>query len=251
MKTRALVVLVVAGAAVITAIGLWRRSLPRGNTENAVSDSGAPVAEPVSTSPSADLTNTGNVAPEPRAVDPAWRTPSSPSPRYAEPEEIERQLAQFLAAQPGLEVVSLSSIHCGATTCEIALTGNEVNPRYVDAYHDLFDKVTSAGGNDFRIRSAGLGTREIAPGAREYVISFEYQPLVDLSADPLIAARQYAACAAAWRRATENPTPDDIARSYLDTAEHYVALAASVLGEQEAARVAAETRGGPVLRDCF
>jgi hypothetical protein len=28
-------------------------------------------------------------------------------------------------------------------------------------------------------------------------------------------------------------------------------LAASVLGEQEARRIATETRGGPVLRDCF
>jgi hypothetical protein len=82
------------------------------------------------------------------------------------------------------------------------------------------------------------------------VIGFEYQPLVDLSADPLIAARQYAACAAAWRRQTENPTPDPIARDYLDRAERYDALAASVLGETEAARVAAETRGGPLIREC-
>ena len=110
--------------------------------------------------------------------------------------------------------------------------------------------VTSAGGNDFRIRSAGLGTREIAPGAREYVISFEYQPLVDLSADPPIAARQYAACAAAL--ATSDREPDARRHRALFTsthAEHYVALAASVLGERAARASAAETRGGPVLRD--
>ena len=252
MKTRALVVLVVAAAAVITAIGLWRRSLPVDSTENAVSDSGESVApEAVSASPSPIFTTTGNAAVEPRAIDPAWRTPSSPSPRYAEPEEIERQLGQFLAQQTGLDIVSLSSIDCGATTCEIALTGTEVNPRYVDAYSDLNDKLTGTAWNDFLIRTGGLGTREIAPGAREYVISFEYQPLVDLSADPLIAARQYAACAAAWRWKTEiGPVPDDVARYYLDQADHYVALAASVLGSEEAARVAAETRGGPLIRDC-
>jgi hypothetical protein len=82
------------------------------------------------------------------------------------------------------------------------------NPRYVDAYSDLFHKLLSEAWNDFRVRSGGLGTHEIAPGAREYVISFEYQPLVDLSADPLIAARQYAACAAGWRRAcSAKPKP--------------------------------------------
>jgi hypothetical protein len=147
--------------------------------------------------------------------------------------------------------VSLSSIACSATVCEIALTGTEVNPRYVGEYAELNHKLTGAAWNDFLIRSGSLGTREIAPGAREYVITFDYQPYVDLSADPLIAARQYAACAAFWRRQTEFPTPDDVARGYLDRAEEYVALAASVLGEQEAARIAVETRGGPVLRDCF
>lgn len=251
MKTRALVVLVVAGAAVIGAIGLWRRSLPAGDTEDAAPDSSAPVAtEPTSSSPSSGRTNVGDAAAEPRAIDPAWQTPSSPSPRYAEPEEIERQLAQFIAEQPRLEIVSLSSIECGATACEIALSGSEVNPRYVDAYDDLHTKLSGAAWNDFRILYSSLGTREIAPGAREYVISLEYQPLVSLSADPLIAARQYAACAAAWRRLTENPTPTDVARDYLDRAERYVALAASVIGEEEAARVAKETRGGPLIREC-
>jgi hypothetical protein len=183
------------------------------------------------------------------AVDVAWRTPSTPSPRYAEPDEVERQIEQFFAEQSGLALVSISSIDCGATACEIALAGTETNPRYVDAYSDVFGRLL-ARRNDFRVLSGGLGTREIAPGAREYVISFEYQPFVDLSPDPLIAARQYAACAAAWRRQTENPTPTDIARQYLEEADRYVALAASVLGEYEAARIAAETRGGPLIREC-
>jgi hypothetical protein len=201
--------------------------------------------------PSLDSTSTTAALAEPRIIDAAWQTPSTPSPRYAEPEEIERQLGQFFAEQPGLEIVSLASIECGATVCEIALTGTEVNPRYVGAYSDLYHKLTAGPWKDFLIRSGSLGTREIAPGAREYVMTFDYQPLVDLSADPLIAARQYAACAAFWRRQTEFPTPDDVVRGYLDTAERYSALAASVLGEQEAARIAAETRGGPLIRGCF
>jgi hypothetical protein len=252
VKTRSIVVLVVAGMAAIAGVGLWRRSLPVGGTENGVPGSAAPVAPaPASASPNPSSTNVADSTAEPRAVDPAWRTPWTPSPRYAEPEDIERQLEQFLAQQPGLEIVSLSSIDCGATACEIALTGAEVNPRYVGAYSDLYHKLSVAGWNDFLIRSAALGTREIAPGAREYVITFDYQPFVDLSADPLIAARQYAACAAFWRRQTEFPTPDDVVRAYLETAERYVALAASVLGEQEATLVAAETRGGPLMRGCY
>jgi hypothetical protein len=252
VKARTIVVLVVAGAAVITAIGLWRRPLPIDGTDGGAADTLASESpEPASTSPSPTVTSTGNAAAEPRAIDPAWQTPSTPSPRYAEPEEIERQLAQFIAERPGLRVVSLSSIDCGATACEIALTGTEVNPRYVGAYSDLQRKLFSGPWKDFLILFGGLSTREIAPGAREYVIGFEYQPLVDLSADPLIAARQYVACAAAWRRKTEiGPVPDDVARYYLDRADHYVALAASVLGDQEASRVAAEIRGGPLIRDC-
>jgi hypothetical protein len=251
VKTRSIVVLVVAGSAAIVGVDLWRRSLPVDDPVNGAPDSTISVAPaPPGASPSPS-TDGADAAPEPRAIDAAWRTPSTPSPRYAEPEEIERQLERFLAEQSGLEIVSLSSIDCGATVCEIAITGTEVNPRYVGEYHDLHDRLTGAPWNDFLIRSGSIGTREIAPGAREYVISFDYQPYVDLSADPLIAARQYAACAAFWRRQTEFPTPDNVARRYLEDAERYVALAASVLGEQEAARVAAETRGGPLLRGCL
>ncbi|HEY3518514.1 MAG TPA: hypothetical protein VGL98_15805 [Gammaproteobacteria bacterium] len=251
MKTRTIVVLIVAAAAAIAAIGLSQRSVRVSGTEQRAADSAASAPrDSASTSLGPDSTTAGQTGPAPRTTDTAWRTPSSPSPRYAEPEEIERQLEQFFAAQRGLEVVSLSSIDCGATACEITLTGTEVNPRYVGAYSELHHKLLTGPWKDFLILSGGISTREIAPGAREYVISFAYQPLVDLSADPLIAARQYAACAAFWQHMTENPAPDDIARGYLDRAEHYEAVAATVLGEQAAALVAAETRGGPVLRDC-
>jgi hypothetical protein len=252
VKTRTIVVSVLLGAAALAAIGLWRQSLTFGVREiEASGSSSSTVPKPATPSPIPNSTSAGALGAATREVDVAPGTSSSPEPRYAEPDEIETQLGQFFAAQPRLEIVSLSSIDCSATQCQIALTGSEVNPRYVDTYSDLYKKVSAAPWNDFRVRSSGLGTREIAPGAREYVISFEYQPLVDLSADPLIAARQYAACAAAWRRATENPTPDEIVRGYLEEAERNIALAASVLGDAEATRIATETRGGPVIRVCF
>jgi hypothetical protein len=251
VKTGTVVLVVVAVAAAIAAFGLLRRSSPVDGVDAGVSESRASeVPAPPSAPPSSTATNAGTTPSAPRATDPAWRTPSSPSPRYAEPEEIESQLGQFFAQQTGVAITSLSSIECGATYCEIALTGPDANPRYVDAQADVHDRLVRTAWKDFRILGSSLGTREIAPGAREYVLGFEYQPLVELSAEPLIAARQYAACAAAWRRQTENPTPDHIARDYLDRAERYVALAASVLGEAEAAQVAAETRGGPLIREC-
>lgn len=246
MKIRSIVSVTVIAACLATVVALGSyRSSPRSGV--ATGGTGARVARQASAEP-VPSTNVG--AAGTRLADAAWRTPSAPSPPYAGPDEIERQIAQFFAEQPGLAVVSLSSIECGATSCEIALTGTEVNPRYVDAYSGVFGRLLGTRRSDFRILSGGLGTREIAPGAREYVMSFEYQPLVDLSADPVIAARQYAACAAAWRRQTENPTPTDVARRYVEEAERYAALAASVLGEDEAARVAAETRGGPLIREC-
>jgi hypothetical protein len=42
----------------------------------------------------------------------------------------------------------------------------------------------------------------------------------------------------------------DVVRRYLERAERYVGLAATVLGERETARVAAETLGGPLIREC-
>jgi hypothetical protein len=95
---------------------------------------------------------------------------------------------------------------------------------------------------DFRILFATMGPREVAPGVTEHTIGFEYQPLVDLSADPPIAARQHAACAAAWRRQTENSTPPDVARGYLERADRHVALAVGVLGASKRPRASPRRR---------
>jgi hypothetical protein len=250
--SRATTNLVVAGAvAAFVAAVLWRWPSRVDHLEIGPAESHVPVvASRASSPPDVAAEGAGESAAEPAAVGLGWRASSLPSPRYAEPDQIEAQLGQFFAQQTGLAVGSLSSIVCGATYCEIALTGTQTNPRYVDEYEGVYSKLVGTRRNDFRILSGGIGTREIAPGAREYVMGFEYQPLVDLSPDPLIAARQYAACAAAWRRQTENPTPDDFVRQYLARADHYVALAASVLGEEEATRLAADIRGGPLIREC-
>jgi hypothetical protein len=171
-------------------------------------------------------------------------------PPYTQPDEVENLLLQYLAQRPGLRAVSINSVKCDETTCEVAIAGLELNPRDTDAYQGLFQDLFAAQWGDVRVLSGGMGSRETAPGARESLMSFEYQPLVDRSDDPRIAARQEAACAAAWRRQTTNPTPDSVVREYLAIAEQHVALAATELGREQAERIAAQTKGGPLIREC-
>lgn len=174
----------------------------------------------------------------------------APESSYAQPTEIEHLILQTIAERRP-SVLSINSVKCGATTCEIAFTGTDINPRVIDAQENLsIMLLASERWRDFRILSGGMGTREISPGAREYVIGFTYQPLVDLSDDPRIAARQQAACAAAWRRQTTNPTPAEYVRQYLAIAEQHLALAAAELGREEAERLARETNLGPLIREC-
>jgi hypothetical protein len=178
--------------------------------------------------------------------------PGAPAePEYVGPAEVENALLQLLAQQPRLALVSVNSVKCSATTCEIAYSGagpdaSAVSPGAMEILDSLFAKRWA----EVRVLSSGVGTREIVPGARETVFSFEYQPLVDLSDDPSIAARQQARCSAAWVRQTTNPTPDDVVRQYLEIAQQRLALASAVLGEEEAERIAARTHGGPLIREC-
>jgi hypothetical protein len=173
----------------------------------------------------------------------------SHEPTYAKPSAIEGQILQLIAEQRP-SVLSVNSVSCGPTECEIAFLGADPNPRVVGAQANFNDALYRERWWDLRILSGSMGTREIAPGSREYVITFTYQPLVDRSSDPRIAARQEAACAAAWRRQTTNPTPPEVVRQYLAIAEQHLALAVDELGREEAARIARETNLGPLMREC-
>jgi hypothetical protein len=179
-------------------------------------------------------------------------TPDMPAePDYASPAEVENAILQLLARQPSLALVSVNSVKCSATTCEFAFSGTDPNPRGTGPHATaILDSFFAQRWADVRVLSGSVGTREIVPGARETVFSFEYQPLVDLSDDPLIAARQQAQCSAAWVRQTTNPTPGEIVRQYLEIAQQRLALASAVLGQEEAERIAARTRGGPLIREC-
>lgn len=171
------------------------------------------------------------------------------APDYAQPDVVENLVLEALAqARPN--IVSINSVKCDRATCEIAIQGATVNPRVVGGIAEAESALFRSPSTAFRVLNSSMWTREVAPGAREHVIRFTYQPLVDLSHDPIVAARQEAACAAAWRRQTTNPTPEEVVREYLAIAEQHLALAASELGRDEAERIAAETDLGPLIREC-
>ena len=101
--------------------------------------------------------------------------------------------------------------------------------------------------------TGGLGTREVVAGAREYVMSFTYVAIDSPSTDPEETARQHAACAGAWlARADEAQSKnfEETAGQAREMAEREFAIAAPVLGREEAERIAASRARGPLLAEC-
>src|SRR5690606_18320081 len=92
-----------------------------------------------------------------------------------QPDDVERLIARYLGNVPGLALGTLRHVSCGRQECEIAFTGTDANPKYVDAYSDLISSLWPQGVADgLHLLTGSLGTREISPGAREYVFSFTY-----------------------------------------------------------------------------
>ena len=169
----------------------------------------------------------------------------------ASPAEIERAVYQRISEQPGLRLTSLTSVECDTLKCRIVFSGVDANPQYVDNYNELLGAFGKPPWNEFRLTSGSLGTREISPGAREFVMEFTYVALVDLNGDPRIAAQQQAACAGAWARVTELRGSEDYIRHAREEAEKQLALAAETLGLEEAQRLADSLQFGPLTRECL
>lgn len=108
------------------------------------------------------------------------------------PAELENAVHQRLAEQPGLKLTSLSAVDCDLRTCTVVFSGLDANPQYTDEYTVLLTAVYKSPWKDYQLTSGSIGTREVSPGAREYVIGFSYVALVDTSDDPESAARQHA-----------------------------------------------------------
>ena len=166
------------------------------------------------------------------------------------PAEIEDAVLQRIAELSGLELTSLTSVECDKLRCSIVFTGLETNPQYTDEYSELLGALMNPPWNDYQPTSGSIGTREISPGAREYVLGFTYVALVEASDDPEIAARQHAACAGAWARVTQQRGSSDYIRMAHDRAAEYLDLAAGVIGPEEAQRAADALQFGPLTREC-
>lgn len=170
-------------------------------------------------------------------------------------EELERRIRQYIGQVPGLRMTSLNSVQCDDIKCEIVFTGTDANPQYVDQYSEFSDKLWRQVSDDGFVEflTGGLGTREVAAGAKEYVMGFTYVPIDAPSRDPQETARQHAACAGAWlARADEAQSKnfEETAGQAREMAEREFAIAAPVLGREEAERIAASRARGPLLAEC-
>jgi hypothetical protein len=168
----------------------------------------------------------------------------------ASPADIENDVYQRIADQPGLELTSLTSVECDTLRCSIVFTGVEANPQYTDEYGELLSALAKPPWDDYQPTASSIGTRELAPGAREYVLAFTYVALVDASDDPRVAARQHAACAGAWTRVTQLRGSDEYMRMAREQAAEHFELAAGVLGSEEAQLLADALQFGPLTREC-
>lgn len=93
--------------------------------------------------------------------------------RVGWPPNIENRIWEYFAHRGKSNITSIISIECTRTDCEIVFTGTEVNPRFVDTFSDLHADMSS---QPWNVRQSGIGTREIAPGVRAYVIGISNIP---------------------------------------------------------------------------
>lgn len=242
----------IAAAIIILAVVLWSAWIAENDTETAADDFASAELQSTADEP----VNSPIGASAERTIDPENRE----RPREADdaaglfgrvsPAEIENALLQRIAGQSGLKLTSLNSVDCDMMRCTVAFSGLEANPQSIDEYSDLRSALINPPWKDYQPTSSSIGTREVSPGAREYVIGFTYVALVDTSDDPEIAARQHAACAGAWARVTQQRGSSDYIRGAHERAAEWLEMSASVLGLEEAQRLADELRFGPLTQDC-
>lgn len=104
----------------------------------------------------------------------AARSPKHPRDGSAPwPANIESLIWEYFAHRGKSNITSIISVECTPTDCEIVFTGSEINPRVVDTFSNLLDDMYL---QPWGVRQSGMGTVELAPGARAYVISISNIP---------------------------------------------------------------------------
>ena len=93
---------------------------------------------------------------------------------YEWPSNIENLIWEYFAHRQKSNIISINSVECTETTCTIEFVGTEINPQYTDEFSDLWNDMSN---EHWNIWQGGIGTREIAPGARVFVISISNVPV--------------------------------------------------------------------------
>jgi hypothetical protein len=96
------------------------------------------------------------------------------------PDEIENMIFDYLSQLEGFEFVAITSVQCEAHTCEIVFSGPNPNPTIVDDYSGIMSGLHRP---PINAGQGSIGTREIAAGAREFVISISNVPYVEPTVD--------------------------------------------------------------------
>jgi len=94
------------------------------------------------------------------------------------PEGIENLIFDYFSQLEDFKFVSINSVNCEPQTCEIVFSGTSANPIYVDDYSDVMSGLYR---QPINAQQGSIGTREIAAGAREFVITISSIPYVEPS----------------------------------------------------------------------
>ncbi len=92
------------------------------------------------------------------------------------PDGVEGLIFDYFSQQEEFEFTSITSVQCEVQTCEIVFTGTNPNPLIVDDFSELVHGLYRP---PLNARQGSIGTREIAAGAREYVIKISNVPYIE------------------------------------------------------------------------
>lgn len=143
-------------------------------TESAPTGSTTPLHVPAEASNAASEGDTQSV----EVHDSANADGAVKSPKW--PDAVENMIFDYLSQLEGFRFTTITSVECEAHTCEIVFSGLNPNPTIVDDYSGILNGLYRA---PINAQQGSIGTREIAAGAREFVISISNVPYVEPTVD--------------------------------------------------------------------
>ena len=90
------------------------------------------------------------------------------------PTNIEGSIWEYFAHSGRTDIISINSVECTDTDCEIEFYGSDINPQYVD---DIDDLTSGMFGQNWGMASGSSFTRETAPNVRAFVIRISNVPV--------------------------------------------------------------------------